>query len=54
MALDEGLIMHLFYYYYLILIKTYGNSGDKQVTKFHEETGRQLCLMIFHGHLSLE
>ena len=46
--------MRLLYHYYLTIIKQYANSGDRHVSKFHEETGRQLCLLILHGHLSLE
>jgi hypothetical protein len=52
--MDEGLIMRLFYHYYLVMVKIYANSGEKTVFHFHEETGRQLCLMILHGYLTLE
>ncbi len=52
--MDEGLIMRLLYHYYIVIIKTYANSGEKHIFKFHEETGRQLCLMILHGYLTLE
>lgn len=33
--MDEGLIMRLLYHYYMVMIKTYANSGDKNVFKFH-------------------
>ena len=52
--IDEELLIRLYYHYYFVMIKTYANSGEKSVFKFHEDTGRQLCLMIQHGYLSLE
>ena len=36
------------------MLKTYSNSGEKQVFKFHEQTGKQLCLLILHGKLHPE
>lgn len=44
----------MLFHYYAVIIKTYANTGEKHIFRFHEQTGAQLCLMIFHGYLSLE
>ena len=46
--------MRLVYHYYLILLRTNANSGEKAVMKFHNDTGRLLCFMVYSGYLNLE
>lgn len=50
--MDMGLIMRLILYYYLKMFKINANSA-KIVLKFHMETGRMLCLLIFYQYLTL-
>lgn len=52
--MDEGLIMRLIFHYYVVMLKSNANRSDKSVLKFHGETGRLLCYMIYFGHLNVE
>jgi hypothetical protein len=52
--LDLGLIMRLVFYYYMRMFKLNANQPARQVVQFHTQTGRMLCLLIFHGYLALE
>jgi hypothetical protein len=50
--LDLGLIMRLVFYYYLKMFKLNANQSGRQVVQFHTQTGRMLCMLIFHGYLA--
>lgn len=52
--LDLGLIMRLVFYFYLKMFKLSANQSGRQVVQFHTQTGRMLCLLIFHGYLATE
>ena len=52
--IDEGLIMRLIFHYYIVMLKKNVNQTNRNVLKFHLQTGRLLCYLIFFGYLSIE
>lgn len=52
--LDLGLVMRLVFSFYLRMFKLNANQAGRQVVQFHSQTGRMLCLLIFHGYLTTE
>ena len=46
--------MRLIFHYYIVMLKKNVNQANKEVLKFHQQTGRLLCYIIYFAYLSAE